>query len=163
MDSTCKLPQTLQHLPMTPTTCLHRYGVVLKELDQRDKLRAIFEESVNKVPFLWSAWQELAATCEDRQSVSRSEQIDVYCQMCVCVCPARYSGFAFALDDWDVHGICLPASSAYRGVTAEIQWSNWIVPASGLYAREITEGFGVLQCQGLVLDIVMTTVDILTG
>ncbi|XP_062509476.1 cell division cycle protein 23 homolog [Corticium candelabrum] len=48
---------------------LYLYGIVLKELDQRDKLRGLFEECVNKTPFLWSAWQELAATCKDRESL----------------------------------------------------------------------------------------------
>jgi anaphase-promoting complex subunit 8 len=48
---------------------IYLYGVVLKELDQRENLQSIFQESVNMAPFLWSAWQELAATCTDRESL----------------------------------------------------------------------------------------------
>ena len=47
-----------------------RYGVVLKELSDKNGARKMLQRSLALTPMLWSAWSELAKLTEDRKMVS---------------------------------------------------------------------------------------------
>eukprot|EP00742_Colponemidia_sp_Colp-10_P007638 GILJ01008232.1.p1 GENE.GILJ01008232.1~~GILJ01008232.1.p1 ORF type:complete len:550 (-),score=76.95 GILJ01008232.1:140-1789(-) len=48
---------------------LYIYGVVLKEMESKDKARAVFVQSVNAYPWNWSAWLDLTFLCSDRSKI----------------------------------------------------------------------------------------------
>ncbi|KAK9737653.1 Anaphase promoting complex subunit 8 / Cdc23 [Popillia japonica] len=50
--------------------CLYLYGVILKKLDLTNLAIDVFVESVNAVPILWAAWQELAQLVPNKNKLN---------------------------------------------------------------------------------------------
>ncbi|CRL01320.1 CLUMA_CG014394, isoform A [Clunio marinus] len=76
---------------------MYLYGVVLKKLDLSQLAVTVFLESVHLVPFLWSAWIELAPLIQDEQKTEmahlahKAVEINKYRPETCCVIGNYYS------------------------------------------------------------------------
>jgi anaphase-promoting complex subunit 8 len=49
--------------------CLYLYGVILKDLDQKEEAKEMFIKSLNLFPFLWGAWIDLCLITKQNEYV----------------------------------------------------------------------------------------------